>query len=541
MDAFVQLALIEKAKRVFAPDPGVMLSFPLLAPMGYTVAELTALSAPSTSADYVAAGDFARTVNFLPTDMVATSTERMLWDVYRDVLMRAEVGDGVKGGREAPAADSILYEAGPDGIRVESEEQKSYRRYRDAWIVAREDYAAHKLTGELSDDPAERQRWSDVDEPTLRIVIDAAASAWETLGGRAAIEKAMQDERAAAFRDPEHRWAEWTTAFDPEIDLVTEVTGNQYAPTGFSPLNFADQNGWLTFDLAAAEMRTLVNEAPDMLKRVLADNGGTNIEHVSFEYRSVALVRPWFHSEVLTSGIWRSGDADLQLSDGGDPPTGACPAYASACVFVRNVKVTEQGVSTVNAPQDWRFTLDPTQMTVRRNLRVDPGIAARMALRVAPPVTPEPTVEVAPRAFHVLQLNSFDMVPVQRLRLDARLRAETTVRILATDVDTATPAPVPPLSPPPPPPPPRDEISILAFICKRLPKVPASVPQTPLPATSAPLVSVASKTWTVKKGETLWRIAERSFGDGSRWTEIARLNNITDPTDLAVGQVLRIS
>ncbi len=539
MDAFVQLALIEKAKRVFAPDPGVMLSFPLLAPMGYTVAELTALSAPSTSADYVAAGDFARTVNFLPTDMVATSTERMLWDVYRDVLGRADVSGGEKGGIEAPAASSILYEAGPGGIRVESAAQKNYRRYRDAWIVAREDYAAHKLTGELSDDPAELQRWSEVDEPTLRIILEAAASAWDTLGGRVAIEKAMQDERDAAFRDPERRWAEWTKAFDPEIDLVTEVTGNQYAPTGFSPLNFADQNGWLTFDLAAAEMRTLVNEAPDMLKRVLSDDGGTNIERVSFEYRSVALVRPWFHSEVLTSGIWRSGDADLQLSDGGDPPKGACPAYASACVFVRNIKVTEQGISTVNAPQDWRFTLDPTQMTVRRNLRVDPGIAARIALRVALPVPPEPTVEVAPRAFQALRRNSFEMVQLQPLRLDTRLRADTTVRILATDLAPPAPAPVPPTSPPLPPP--RDEISILAFICKRLPKAPAQVPQRPLPATPAPLVAVASKTWTVKKGETLWKIAEHSFGDGSRWTEIARLNNITDPTDLAVGQVLRIS
>ena len=33
MDAYVQLALIEKAKRVFSDDARVMLSFPLLAPL----------------------------------------------------------------------------------------------------------------------------------------------------------------------------------------------------------------------------------------------------------------------------------------------------------------------------------------------------------------------------------------------------------------------------------------------------------------------------------------------------------------------------
>lgn len=494
MDAFVQLALIEKAKRVFAADAGVMLSFPLLSPMGFTAAELGALTAPATPADYAAAGDFARTVNFLPTDMVATATDRMLWDVYRDVLGRAEVGDVATGGGGGPAAADVLYETASDGSRVESEAFKRYRQYRDAWIVAREDYAAHKLTGELSDDPAERQNWTDVEEPALRTALDAAASAWETLGGRSAIEAALQAQRNAAFRDPRQRWAEWNQAFNPDIDLATDAGGSQYGPTGFSPRNFAEQDGWLTFDLSASEMRTLVDEAPEALKRVLDDDGGSGIERVTFEYRSVALVRPWFRPEVLTSGIWRSSDPELQLSDGGDPPAGACPAYASACVFVRNVEVTQQGASAGTSFRDLRFTIDPSRLTLRRNLRVDPGIAARLLRRTATPV-PDPAPAVAPVAFRALERNSFLQVAALRrvapvaavaaapaagpilarraFRLNPAVLAAANVHLRPEVFGTATPAPPPP---PPPPPPERDEISILAFICKRLPRVPDPAP-----------------------------------------------------------------
>ena len=42
----------------------------------------------------------------------------------------------------------------------------------------------------------------------------------------------------------------------------------------------------------------------------------------------------------------------------------------------------------------------------------------------------------------------------------------------------------------------------------------------------------------VGSGESLWLIAQRALGDGSRWEEIARLNPSIDPQRLVVGQVL---
>jgi nucleoid-associated protein YgaU len=46
----------------------------------------------------------------------------------------------------------------------------------------------------------------------------------------------------------------------------------------------------------------------------------------------------------------------------------------------------------------------------------------------------------------------------------------------------------------------------------------------------------------VKKGESLWKIAERYYGDGSLYTKIFEANQDTlkDPDKIRVGQRLRI-
>lgn len=52
---------------------------------------------------------------------------------------------------------------------------------------------------------------------------------------------------------------------------------------------------------------------------------------------------------------------------------------------------------------------------------------------------------------------------------------------------------------------------------------------------------VVYRTVTIRSlSDTLWNIAIKYLGNGARWTEIAKLNNITDPRKLRVGQVLKI-
>ena len=489
MDAFVQLALIEKAKRVFAPDPSTMLSFPLLAPLTYTEAELAKVMAPATAADYAVAADFARAVNFLPRDMVASASERMLWDIYHDVLYRGTAGQSDAAVAVDASATALLYDIAPDGTRVEGAAMTLYRQCRDAWIVAREDYAAHKLTGEMSEDPDVRQNWTSVEEPALRMAIDAASQDWDNIGQRSAVEAALQAETAAGFNDPQRRWAEWRAAFNPDIDMITDAFGGQYAPTGFSPGNFVEHDDWLDFTLSAAEMRTLVAEAPAALKLVLDDDLGDGIDHVSFQYRSVALIRAWFRPEVYTSRIWRSADPDLMLCDAADPPNGVCPAYPTACIFVRNVTVVSMGPDPVAPIQNLHFTLDARRLTLRRDLRIIPSFRSRIVLPDEARIIAEPALNLSAmvpqqRAFQRLDRASFN-VRIAPQRIDA-LSAHALVRSMTEVSDLRTVVSRPPrrlfppkiLPPEPPPePPPRKELSILAFICKRLPKSPDPAPE----------------------------------------------------------------
>lgn len=48
------------------------------------------------------------------------------------------------------------------------------------------------------------------------------------------------------------------------------------------------------------------------------------------------------------------------------------------------------------------------------------------------------------------------------------------------------------------------------------------------------------KSHSVVAGDTLWAIAKKHLGDGSKYTELAKLNNISNPNLIRVGQVIRL-
>lgn len=53
-----------------------------------------------------------------------------------------------------------------------------------------------------------------------------------------------------------------------------------------------------------------------------------------------------------------------------------------------------------------------------------------------------------------------------------------------------------------------------------------------------PTIKTPVKTYTVKAGDTLSAIAKRVYGDSSKYTEIAKKNNLKNPNVISVGQVL---
>ena len=52
--------------------------------------------------------------------------------------------------------------------------------------------------------------------------------------------------------------------------------------------------------------------------------------------------------------------------------------------------------------------------------------------------------------------------------------------------------------------------------------------------------AITGATYTVVKGDNLWDIAVRAYGDGYKWVEIAKENNLTNPNLIYSGNVLSL-
>jgi 5'-nucleotidase len=59
-------------------------------------------------------------------------------------------------------------------------------------------------------------------------------------------------------------------------------------------------------------------------------------------------------------------------------------------------------------------------------------------------------------------------------------------------------------------------------------------------APAAPARSAASGKYTVQKGDTLWKIATASYGNGNQWQRIASANPGLTPATLKAGQTIMI-
>lgn len=61
----------------------------------------------------------------------------------------------------------------------------------------------------------------------------------------------------------------------------------------------------------------------------------------------------------------------------------------------------------------------------------------------------------------------------------------------------------------------------------------------PAPTAERPTTKESPKGYTVAKGDSLWGICKKQLGDGSKCWDIAKLNGISDPNKLTIGQVIR--
>lgn len=72
--------------------------------------------------------------------------------------------------------------------------------------------------------------------------------------------------------------------------------------------------------------------------------------------------------------------------------------------------------------------------------------------------------------------------------------------------------------------------------------IPTYADDTPVPRRNTPSVTLipGEQTYTVESGDSPWIIAQKVYGDGTKYRLIMEANGITDQTRLRVGTVLRI-
>lgn len=52
--------------------------------------------------------------------------------------------------------------------------------------------------------------------------------------------------------------------------------------------------------------------------------------------------------------------------------------------------------------------------------------------------------------------------------------------------------------------------------------------------------AIDTTSYTVERGDSLWTIAVRAYGDGYKWVEIARDNKLTNPDIIHAGNILSL-
>jgi LysM repeat protein len=169
-----------------------------------------------------------------------------------------------------------------------------------------------------------------------------------------------------------------------------------------------------------------------------------------------------------------------------------------------------------------------------------------------PTATAAPAVPVSTASAGQMQESVTSLL--EKIRIEAE-RLMTALKNLAPTAPTAPSAPAAPSAPTAPNAPPLFTLPDLGKILDGLLPKPTPAPEAPKPAPKPkpepqpepkpepkPKPSNPGGTYTVKKNDSLSKIAQRVLGDGNRWREIYNLNRdqLSNPNVIHPGMVLKL-
>lgn len=500
MDPVVSLALMNKAKLMFEGED-TYLAFPSSS-LSYKKDDLSFMTSMWTAERLLKLAEFSRIMDCIPNGIALDLTRsHTLSTVYQDVLRGNTAGVKLASATRARTADEeatyqkafdFLYHIAPDGSWSDSPATLAYKQYRDTWFAAQETYKNKQIEATYTTDAVIKERWTTLEEPTLRSKIAEIENEWIVKGHRYEYESAKRTYEQVVGSSPSIVWNEWAMQCMPGLDKLTDAASAQeFFPCGFAPSNMLAAPTWATLTLTENEVEGLAQAAPPEIRKLLGtDQMDLDIESLSLEISSAVITRAWFAPEVFKARFWRFYDTDKVLSNGQNPPSGDCPAYAVAVVFARNLAIKLKPQSPKNQRVLTMLKHSPAQSFATFKLAASPitpspgqavmlksGVQAPPTLMIKTPVTATMTVK-ASQVGHPARSAQFARVAVDaepdQLPAGAAARSGIALqRMQGKDfrilpVETITPTPPPPPVPEVQMPFDKDEVWILGVVCKRL-------------------------------------------------------------------------
>jgi hypothetical protein len=241
-------------------------------------------------------------------------------------------------------------------------------------------------------------------------------------------------------------------------------------------------------------MASLISAAPADLRALFGSGESSgDFESVSFEYSNVALIRPWFRPEFFASRTWKLAD-ETRVSDGNLPRRGEIPAYITSMLVARNVVIRRN-----RSPAPGPVILPIFSSTALRSLKLEkqtpPIVAPRIGLAQASVVKAKASpasVAVSAKSAASLKLG----VMAKSTNLEPKLVAQTlepatavsrrlvtrefvNAKYVGMTIKSPTLVATPVEAPPAPGAPETieerysfDGVTLLAWVCKRVPRSP---------------------------------------------------------------------
>lgn len=359
-------------------------------PIELTPALLDRLRAENSAGLYMQAENLARLVDFVPDVTSATNdqfarlnvlnNEGSLSDIYQYVLRMSQVMQ-----TELPAATKEKIEKFRKLLTVtktkknltdDSETEvtepspltQAYFEKMAAYEDAALEYNNRRIDALSAADPRAVHYWS-MNASILRNKVKHAMNDWVSNGYK------NDYEQIAAFIDQVMRrdMALLKQEYRDDLEkarLTGLASGSDFFYTSLIPGNFARSSGWTQFRFTGADMQSHTASTYSTKKwnakaaggflGVFGGKGGggssssrsefqgsfnSDKSDLSFQICQVPIVRPWFKPAFLLSKSWRFDQSNPEakdeiVSDGGKPSKGLMPAYPTAIVLIRNLKLS---------------------------------------------------------------------------------------------------------------------------------------------------------------------------------------------------------